>query len=159
MDSGAAPEGGEAAAPAGGEEAGKEKAETGEETQAADGEKKSESGEEEEKEPEKSTIFYVTDEVQQAQYIAMFRKNDKDAVILKENIDQPFITQLEQRNENLRFARIDSELADEFKSRQAGCPCGEYEGSGCRGDRHGVRGEPPDAGHDENVRDERHVRR
>lgn len=116
VDSGAAPEGGEAAAPAGGEEAGKEKAETGEETQAADGEKKSESGEEEEKEPEKSTIFYVTDEVQQAQYIAMFRKNDKDAVILKENIDQPFITQLEQRNENLRFARIDSELADEFKS-------------------------------------------
>ena len=44
----------------------------------------------------------------------MFRKNDKDAVILKENIDQPFITQLEQRNENLRFARIDSELADEI---------------------------------------------
>ena len=116
VDSGAAPEGGEAAAPAGGEEAGKAKTENGEETRAADGEKKSENGEEENKEPEKSTIFYVTDEVQQAQYIAMFRKNDKDAVILKENIDQPFITQLEQRNENLRFARIDSELADEFKS-------------------------------------------
>ena len=116
VDSGAAPEGGEAAAPAGGEEAGKAKTENGEEKRAADGEKKSENGEEENKEPEKSTIFYVTDEVQQAQYIAMFRKNDKDAVILKENIDQPFITQLEQRNENLRFARIDSELADEFKS-------------------------------------------
>ena len=116
VDSGAAPEGGEAAAPAGGEEAGKAKTENGEETRAADGEKKSENGEEENKEPEKSTIFYVTDEIQQAQYIAMFRKNDKDAVILKENIDQPFITQLEQRNENLRFARIDSELADEFKS-------------------------------------------
>ena len=69
----------------------------------------------EEKEPEKATIFYVTDEVQQAQYIAMFRKSGKDAVILKENIDQPYITQLEQRNENIKFARIDSELADEFK--------------------------------------------
>ena len=45
----------------------------------------------------------------------MFRKSGKDAVILKENIDQPYITQLEQRNEHLKFARIDSELADEFK--------------------------------------------
>ena len=70
---------------------------------------------EEDKEPEKATIFYVTDEVQQAQYIAMFRKSGKDAVILKENIDQPYITQLEQRNNNIKFARIDSELADEFK--------------------------------------------
>ena len=44
----------------------------------------------------------------------MFRKNGKDAVILKHNIDQPFITQLEQRNEKLKFARIDSEVADDF---------------------------------------------
>ncbi|MDO4803985.1 MAG: molecular chaperone HtpG [Lachnospiraceae bacterium] len=70
--------------------------------------------EEDEKEPEKSTVFYVTDEVQQAQYIGMFRKNGKDAVILKHNIDQPFITQLEQRNEKLKFARIDSEVAEDF---------------------------------------------
>lgn len=69
----------------------------------------------EDKEPEKSTIFYVTDEVQQAQYIAMFRKKGKDAVILKENIDKPFIQQLEAKNDHLRFARIDSELAEDFK--------------------------------------------
>ena len=70
---------------------------------------------EEPEEPEKTTVFYVTDEVQQAQYIAMFRKTGKDAVVLKEKIDQPYITQLEQRNEHLRFARIDSELADDFR--------------------------------------------
>ena len=69
-------------------------------------------------EPEKATVFYVTDEVQQAQYIAMFRKNGKDAVILKENIDQPYITQLEQRNEHIRFARIDSQLDDDFKGEE-----------------------------------------
>ena len=45
----------------------------------------------------------------------MFRKNSKDAVILKENIDQPFIQQLEMRNEHIRFARIDSQLAEDFK--------------------------------------------
>ena len=71
---------------------------------------------EEDKEPEKHTVFYVTDEVQQAQYIGMFRKNGKNAVILKQNIDSPFITQLEQRNEKLKFARIDSEVAEEFVS-------------------------------------------
>ena len=72
----------------------------------------------EEKEPEKSTVFYVTDEVQQAQYISMFRKSGKDAVILKENIDQPYITQLEQRNQHIRFARIDSQLDDDFKGEE-----------------------------------------
>ena len=74
--------------------------------------------EDEPKEPEKTPIFYVTDEVQQAQYIAMFRKSGKDAVILKETIDQPYIQQLEQRNEHIRFSRIDSELADEFKGEE-----------------------------------------
>ncbi len=69
----------------------------------------------EEKKEEKTTIFYVTDEVQQAQYIEMFRKSGKDAVILKERIDNAFIQQLEQKNDKIKFARIDSELADEFR--------------------------------------------
>ena len=83
--------------------------------EAAAGEEKADA---EEKEPEKETVYYVTDEVQQAQYIAMFRKNGKDAVILKERIDQPFIQQLEQRNEKIRFARIDSNLSDDFKGEE-----------------------------------------
>ncbi len=71
------------------------------------------------KEPEKTTIFYVTDEVQQAQYIEMFRKSGKDALILKERIDSAFIQQLEQKNQNIKFARIDSELAEEFRGEGA----------------------------------------
>ena len=69
-----------------------------------------------EEKDERSTIYYVTDEVQQAQYIAMFRNTGKDAVILKDRIDQPFISQLEQRNEKIKFARIDSELAEEVRA-------------------------------------------
>ncbi len=69
---------------------------------------------EEAKEPKRDTVFYVTDEVQQVQYINMFRAENKDAVILKHNIDSAFITQLERRNENLRFMRIDADLTDEF---------------------------------------------
>ena len=88
----------------------KEEKKEGEE---ADTEVVEEAGKENE-EPKKTPVFYVTDEVQQAQYIAMFRKEGKDAVILKEHIDNPFISQLEQRNDKIRFARIDAELAEDF---------------------------------------------
>ena len=61
------------------------------------------------------TIYYVTDEQQQSQYINMFKAEGMDAVILTHNIDSPFITQLEQRNENVKFERIDADLTDTFK--------------------------------------------
>lgn len=67
------------------------------------------------KEPEKVTIYYVTDEQQQSQYINMFKEEGLDAVLLTHNIDSPFITQLEQRNENVQFQRIDADLTDHFK--------------------------------------------
>ena len=67
----------------------------------------------------KTTIYYVTDEQQQSQYINMFKKEGLDAVILSHNIDSPFITQLEQRNEHVRFQRIDAELTDHFKEEVA----------------------------------------
>ena len=63
----------------------------------------------------KTTIYYVTDEVQQSQYINMFKEEGMDAVILKHNIDSAFITHLEQRNEELKFQRIDADLTDNFK--------------------------------------------
>jgi len=69
----------------------------------------------EEKKEEKVTIYYVTDEQQQSQYINMFKAEGMDAVILTHNIDSPFITQLEQRNENVKFERIDADLTDTFK--------------------------------------------
>ena len=69
-----------------------------------------------EKEPRK-VIYYVTDEVQQSQYINMFKKQKMDAVILTHNIDQPFVQQLESKNEDIKFARIDADLTDAFKSR------------------------------------------
>ena len=54
---------------------------------------------EEKKEPEKTTVYYVTDEIQQSQYINMFREEGLDAVILKHNIDAPFISHVEQLKE------------------------------------------------------------
>ena len=71
------------------------------------------------KEPEKVTIYYVTDEQQQSQYINMFKEEGLDAVLRTHNIASPFITQLEQRNEKVQFKRIDADLTDHFKEEVA----------------------------------------
>jgi molecular chaperone HtpG len=73
----------------------------------------------EDKEEKKDIVYYVTDEKQQSQYINMFKENGKDAVILTHNIDQPFINQLEYSSENVKFLRIDAEVADAFKDETA----------------------------------------
>lgn len=70
---------------------------------------------EEKKEPDKTTIYYVTDEIQQSQYINMFREAGLDAVILKHNIDSAFITHMEQLRDDLKFQRIDADVTDTFK--------------------------------------------
>ena len=72
-------------------------------------------GEGTKEEAKKTTIYYVTDEIQQSQYINMFKKQGQDAVILSHNIDSPFITQLEQRNENIQFQRIDADVTETIK--------------------------------------------
>ena len=82
----------------------------------AAGENSSEETSSEEEKKEK-VIYYVTDEQQQSQYINMFRQAKMDAVILNHNIDQPFISQLEAKNEGIKFMRIDADLTDSFMSK------------------------------------------
>ena len=73
--------------------------------------------EEAEEEKKEKVIYYVTDEKQQGQYISMFKAAKMDAVILTHNIDQPFISQLEAKNEGVKFQRIDADLTDTFKTK------------------------------------------
>ena len=70
--------------------------------------------EDENKEPEdkRKTVFYVTDVQQQSQYINMFKEQDMNAVILDHSIDTSFITQLEQRNDQYKFCRIDADVTE-----------------------------------------------
>ena len=86
----------------------------------ADGNPVAEEAEKEEAsqdEKKEKVIYYVTDEKQQSQYISMFKAAKMDAVILTHNIDQPFISQLEAKNEGIKFQRIDADLTDTFKSK------------------------------------------
>ena len=69
----------------------------------------------EEQKDTRETIYYVTDKNQQGQYIRMFKESDMNAVILDHNIDTSFITQLEQRNQNYKFIRIDADVTDALK--------------------------------------------
>ncbi|MGN1170788.1 MAG: molecular chaperone HtpG [Lachnospiraceae bacterium] len=71
----------------------------------------------EEEEKKEKTIYYVTDEKQQGQYIQMFKAAKMDAVILTHNIDQPFVSQLEAKNPGIKFQRIDADLTDTFKAK------------------------------------------
>ncbi len=83
------------------------------EKEAPEGETDKKDGTEEKK--EKITVAYVTDEQQQSQYIKMYQEAGMNAVILPSNIDAPFISLLEQKNEKLSFRRIDAAVGDSLK--------------------------------------------
>ncbi len=73
----------------------------------------------EDEETKEKIIYYVTDPVQQSQYINMFKKAKMDAVVLPDRIDQPFVSQLEAKNEGIKFSRIDADLTDTFKTKNS----------------------------------------
>jgi molecular chaperone HtpG len=91
-----------------------EKAEGDSEEKPAEADDNKEASGDEKKE---KIIYYVTDPVQQSQYIAMFKAAKMDAVILTHNIDMPFIQQLESKNEGVRFMRIDADVTDAMKTK------------------------------------------
>nr|WP_288827090.1 molecular chaperone HtpG [uncultured Clostridium sp.] len=70
---------------------------------------------EENKEKHENRVFYITNEKEQSQYINLFKEAGLDAVYLTENIDNPFVGYLEQKNENVKFLCINSDLSDIFK--------------------------------------------
>ena len=73
-------------------------------------------GDEEKDSEEKQDIYYVTDPIQQSQYIKVFKSEGLDAVYLTHSIDTPFISQLEQKNKSLAFKRIDAQIDDSLKA-------------------------------------------
>ena len=82
------------------------------ETEIVDDKKDADTADDKEPEDKRKTVFYVTDIQQQGQYINMFKEEGMNAVILDHAIDTSFITQLEQRNENYKFCRIDADVTD-----------------------------------------------
>ena len=90
--------------------------ETAEKTQ--DGEEAAENADENDEE-KKTNVYYVTDEVQQSQYVNMFKAQGQDAIILTHNIDSAFVTYLEQKHPDIQFMRIDSDVHESLKDEVA----------------------------------------
>ncbi|MCQ2543206.1 MAG: molecular chaperone HtpG [Lachnospiraceae bacterium] len=68
-------------------------------------------------EKKEKIIYFATDLVEQSQYVAMFKKAKMDAIVLPDNIDMPFINQLEMKNQGVSFKRIDEDLSDALKAK------------------------------------------
>ena len=77
------------------------------------------SKDEKETDRKKETIFYVTDEKEQGQYIRMFKNAGQNAVMMLYAIDTPFISWFEQKKDDLSFVRIDADLTESFKEETA----------------------------------------
>lgn len=88
-------------------------AEPEEEKEVQDNAEQAEAADKEEE--KKTNIYYVTDEVQQSQYINMFKAQGQDAVILTHNIDSAFVSYLEQKHTDVRFLRIDADVHASMK--------------------------------------------
>ena len=85
----------------------------------ADAAENTDGGEDSDKEEKKTSIYYVTDEVQQSQYINMFKAQEQDAIILTHNIDSAFVTYLEQKHQEIQFLRIDADVHESLKDEVA----------------------------------------
>lgn len=85
------------------------------------GEDKTEESAEDKKDDKKesktpSTIYYVSDEQQQAQYVKMFRDAGLNAIMCDNFIDPHFVSYLEYKMpDKLKFMRIDSDIAGALK--------------------------------------------
>ncbi len=63
---------------------------------------------------ENKTIYYVSDEIQQSQYINMFKEQGENAVLLPTMMDTHFISFIEMKEEGVKFKRIDSNIAEDL---------------------------------------------
>ena len=101
------------------EEDNKAEAEEAVENDGADKDSADNASADSDKEEKKTNIYYVTDEVQQSQYINMFKSQGQDAIILSHNIDSAFVTYLEQKHQDVQFLRIDADVHDSLKDEVA----------------------------------------
>ncbi|HJD02630.1 MAG TPA: molecular chaperone HtpG [Candidatus Mediterraneibacter excrementavium] len=101
------------------EEENKAEAEEAAENDGADKDSADNASADGDKEEKKTNIYYVTDEVQQSQYINMFKAQGQDAIILSHNIDSAFVTYLEQKHQDVQFLRIDADVHDSLKDEVA----------------------------------------
>lgn len=67
------------------------------------------------KEKHENTVYYASDKVAQSQYISMYRSQGIEILELPHLLDNQFITFIESENKDVKFVRIDADVADALK--------------------------------------------
>lgn len=67
------------------------------------------------KDKHENKVFYVSDAVQQAQYIKLLKENDIESILLTHSIDSVFMSHVENEHKGVKFTRVDSDLSDTLK--------------------------------------------
>lgn len=71
------------------------------------------------KDKHENKVYYATDKVAQAQYISLLEKEGIVVTVLDRVLDTQFIHVLENANDNVKFLRVDAEVASALQSTEA----------------------------------------
>ena len=71
------------------------------------------------KEKHENKVFYINNMDQQSQYVKLFKDYGLNAVVLDSTIDNNFISFIEYKEMGTKFNRIDSDLSDVLKDKDA----------------------------------------
>ena len=67
------------------------------------------------KETHEGVIYYATDKDLQAQYISMFAEQNMQVAVFEKTLDTQFMSAIESYRDDVKFKRIDSDVADALK--------------------------------------------
>ncbi len=73
---------------------------------------------EEAKEKHENTIYYTSDKALQARYISLFEEEGIRVACFDKAVETQFLSALEQNMENVRFVRVDADIASALKSEE-----------------------------------------
>ena len=71
------------------------------------------------KEKHENTVYYTSDKAAQAQYISMFETQEMQVAVFEKPLDTQFLSMVETYGENVKYVRIDADVASALKSDDA----------------------------------------
>lgn len=71
------------------------------------------------KEKHENTVYYATDKALQAQYISLFNAESIQVAYFEKQFEIQFLSMLEQNMENVKFVRVDADVANALKATDA----------------------------------------
>ena len=71
------------------------------------------------KETHENTVYYTSDKAAQAQYVSMFEAQGMQVAVFERQLDTQFLSMIESYNADVKYVRIDADVAGALKSDEA----------------------------------------